>query len=243
MWNELILVKWNILYCTSRDIAKNFLKEHKTVLRAIENLWCSKEFWQLHFVPWKYNKRWKEYKEYYITRDWFSILVMWFTWKEAMQFKEKYINAFNKMEKALNSITSIKTLPEYEKIRLEWKQIRRTFTDTIQLLEKYALEQNPEAITKFLYATYTKALNNWIFDIEWKFKNVRDVCNIKQLRKLSLIEDELVEIIIWEIEKETPYKDIYYIVKQKIEWFVNLFWKTKIIYESLELKPKNKELL
>jgi phage regulator Rha-like protein len=36
-----------------------------------------------------------------------------------MQFKEKYINAFNKMEKALNSITSIKTLPEYEKIRLE----------------------------------------------------------------------------------------------------------------------------
>jgi len=157
---------------------------------------------------------------------------MWFTWKEAMQFKEKYINAFNKMEKALNSITSIKTLPEYEKIRLEWKQIRRTFTDTIQLLEKYALNQNPEAVTKFLYATYTKVLNNWIFDIEWKFKNIRDVCNIKQLRKLSLVEDELTEIIIQEIEKETPYKDIYYIVKQKIEWFVTLFWKTKIIYEN-----------
>jgi len=113
MW-ETILVKWNISYCTSRDIAKNFNKRHDNILQTIEKLECSKEFSHLNFKESKYIKRWKEYKEYFITRDWFSILVMWFTWKEAMQFKEKYIIAFNKMEKALSNISNLKTLPEYE---------------------------------------------------------------------------------------------------------------------------------
>ena len=45
------------------------------------------------------NKQW--YKEYQLTRDGFSLLVMGFTGKKALAWKLKYIEAFNKMEKAL----------------------------------------------------------------------------------------------------------------------------------------------
>lgn len=43
---------------------------------------------------------------YEITRDGFTILVMGFTGKRAMEFKEKYIEAFNRMEDELRIIHS-----------------------------------------------------------------------------------------------------------------------------------------
>lgn len=45
------------------------------------------------------NKQW--YSEYSMTRDGFSLLVMGFTGKSALEWKLKYIDAFNKMEEQI----------------------------------------------------------------------------------------------------------------------------------------------
>jgi anti-repressor protein len=45
---------------------------------------------------------------YYITRDGFSFLVMGFTGSRAARFKEDFINAFNQMEKQLQSMDPTK---------------------------------------------------------------------------------------------------------------------------------------
>lgn len=45
------------------------------------------------------------YKEYLLTRDGFSLLVMGFTGSKALEWKLKYIEAFNKMEQALKNQT------------------------------------------------------------------------------------------------------------------------------------------
>ena len=54
-----------------------------------------------HKVSYVNEQNGQEYKEYLMNRDGFSLLVMGFTGKEAMEWKIKYINAFNEMERKL----------------------------------------------------------------------------------------------------------------------------------------------
>lgn len=87
---------------TSLDVAEKFGKRHDHVLRDIENLDCSQEFSRLNFGEISYKDSYNRLqKAYRITRDGFAILVMGFTGKKAMQWKEKYIAAFNRMEEEL----------------------------------------------------------------------------------------------------------------------------------------------
>ena len=90
----------------SRTIAATFGKEHKDVLKAVRNLDCPADFRERNFAPSKYqseNRNGQMLPCYYITRDGFTILVMGFTGKKAMEFKIKYIEAFNAMERALSA--------------------------------------------------------------------------------------------------------------------------------------------
>lgn len=93
---------------SSREVANNFEKEHRNVLRDVENIvkeGCSNLSRPL-FIESKYqhpqNKQY--YKEYLLTRDGFSLLVMGFTGAKALEWKLKYIEAFNKMEEKLKNI-------------------------------------------------------------------------------------------------------------------------------------------
>lgn len=93
---------------TSLDVAEKFGKEHKNVLQAIRNLECSEEFARLNFqlcheISELQNGKPQPY--YRMTRDGFSVLVMGFTGKAAMKWKEAYINAFSLMEGHLTEAT------------------------------------------------------------------------------------------------------------------------------------------
>jgi Rha family phage regulatory protein len=91
---------------TSLQVAEHFRKAHYRVLRAIDNLECSPEFRSANFgealnVIEQTNGGTTEYRSYTLTRDGFVFLCMGFTGKEAAQWKEKYIAAFNAMEAKL----------------------------------------------------------------------------------------------------------------------------------------------
>ncbi len=108
MENQLINITNNsgVLTVGSREIAEHFEKNHRDVIRTIENLLndmgsaqnCAHLFIETTYQN-EQNKQW--YKEYLITRDGFSLLVMGFTGKKALAWKLKYIEAFNKMEAAI----------------------------------------------------------------------------------------------------------------------------------------------
>ena len=87
---------------SSRQIAENFEKNHRDVLRAVDNLKEDvRNFAQMFFEstePYSYGR---EQRTYLMNRDGFSLLVMGFTGKEALEWKLKYIAAFNAMEKKL----------------------------------------------------------------------------------------------------------------------------------------------
>lgn len=85
-------------------VAKVFNKEHSKVLRDITNLKCSKEFREANFGLSSYvSEQNKEFPMYVMTKDGFTFLVMGYTGQKAAEFKESYINAFNRMEAELKS--------------------------------------------------------------------------------------------------------------------------------------------
>lgn len=113
---------------SSRLVAEYFGKRHDTVTRAIENLSCSKEFTRHNFAVSSYKDRsGKENKMYLMTKDGFTILAMGFTGAKAMQFKEAYIKAFNKMEGLLKGNTTIlqleKRIEALEKANKPFKKV------------------------------------------------------------------------------------------------------------------------
>lgn len=87
---------------TSLIIAQVFGKEHKNVVRDIENLSCSQNFNRLNFERITYrDARNREQTAYEMTKDGFSFLVMGYTGAKAGEFKEKFIAEFNKREMML----------------------------------------------------------------------------------------------------------------------------------------------
>jgi Rha family phage regulatory protein len=62
--------------CSSRQVAEEFEKQHKHVLRDIEELDCSEEFRQSNFGPSSYrNEQNKKQPEYLMTKDGFVTTV------------------------------------------------------------------------------------------------------------------------------------------------------------------------
>lgn len=132
---------------SSREVAKNFEKQHKDVLEAIEKLIdgvaensanpLNAEN-TLLFIPSKYqheqNKQW--YKEYLLTRDGFSLLVMGFTGSKALEWKLKYIEAFNKMAHQLTNLDNLS--PQLQlliNIELQQKQMQTQITQVNQRID------------------------------------------------------------------------------------------------------------
>ncbi len=108
------------LTVSSREVAEHFEKEHKNVVRDIETILggmlnfeptCKDAIADLEvaeksadlFIVSEYqhpqNKQW--YREYLLTRDGFTLLAMGFTGSKALEWKLKYIEAFNHMEQTI----------------------------------------------------------------------------------------------------------------------------------------------
>ena len=161
--NDIVLKKDNgEIFTTSLLIADRFGKQHKNVIRGIEQL-PRDEFWRLNFEPSNYiDDRNKTQPMYKISRDGFAILAMRFTGKKAYEWQVKFIEAFNKMEKhLLNMVNRAKKewLEHRSEAALEYKMMSRTLQEVRKLEGK--------TTQHFHYANEAK-LVNWALTGEFK---------------------------------------------------------------------------
>jgi Rha family phage regulatory protein len=103
---QLIRQNGNRLYVTSLDLSNRFEQPHKDVLRDIESLDCSERFRRRNFALTQYHKYSPTDGQvampmYEITRDGFAILCMCFTGAAAARWRERYIEAYSRAERAL----------------------------------------------------------------------------------------------------------------------------------------------
>lgn len=103
---------------SSRDVAEKFEKRHDHVLRDIDGLISdSPKLGNEMFIETSYkNERGKTYRCFDMNRDGFSLLAMGFTGKKALEWKLRYIEAFNNMEEKLKSGI---VLSEKERLKLQ----------------------------------------------------------------------------------------------------------------------------
>jgi len=89
---------------TSLIVAKVFGKDHRHVLRDINELTCSEGFRKTNFgLSYYKSSQGKQIPMYEITKDGFSFLAMGYTGIVASGFKELFIAAFNQNEELLKS--------------------------------------------------------------------------------------------------------------------------------------------
>lgn len=96
------------LTVSSLQVAKDFDKRHDKLVSEIERMYgeligCAPNGGDPLFIEKSYQHPQNKqcYKYYELTRDGFSLLVMGFTGKKALEWKLKYIEAFNLMEDKL----------------------------------------------------------------------------------------------------------------------------------------------
>lgn len=207
--NDLVSIKNDEAVCTSLDVAEKFNKQHKDVLRKIDNIVAQNyatEKW-FKFANYKANDN-QEHRICFMNRDGFSLLVMGFSGKKALEWKIQYIQAFNEMESMLKERNTQLWIEQ----RKQGKLTRQSETDVIKKLVEYAKEQGSEH-SQMLYMTYSKLANKMAGITD------RELATIKQLNELSFIENIILNQIRVGMEREMHYKDIYRDCKRQIELF------------------------
>lgn len=106
---DLVHVENGKVTVTSKQVADHFGKIHRDVMRAIRNeLETAGDFGVRNFALSSYiSLQNKKLECYEMTRDGFSLIAMGFIGEDAQQWKIKYIEAFNQMEKMLSGEDSV----------------------------------------------------------------------------------------------------------------------------------------
>lgn len=204
---ELVYLKNDEAVCSSLQVAEKFGKEHRNVLQNVDNLIAENSAVKNMFKLSSYKAdNGQSYRQFYMNRDGFSLLVMGFTGKKALDWKLQYIKAFNQMESFIRE----KSTQTWVETRKYGKLTRKAETDTIQKLVEYAKEQG-SGHAEMLYMTYSKLANKMA-----GVKN-RDEATVKQLNDLSLMENIILHEIDLGIMKGKHYKEIYKDCKNRLE--------------------------
>lgn len=98
---ELVHIENEQIVTDSRSVAEHFGKRHNDVTEVIRKLLATEKSVTKMFHPSEFEYRGQTFPMYLMNRDGFSLLVMGFTGKKALDWKLKYIAAFNDMEKRL----------------------------------------------------------------------------------------------------------------------------------------------
>lgn len=164
--NSLVQVTDGQIVVESRKIAEHFDKQHKHVLDAIENITAENSAVTTMFCETTYTAgTGKAYKEYLMNRDGFSLLVMGFTGKKALEWKIKYIQAFNAMEEKLRNPSKMNALPkersEFKEQELKARMLNARVRESNQYLKIAAQIDIPE-YRYILQAKSAEALNGGV---------------------------------------------------------------------------------
>ena len=122
---------------SSRQVAEKFGKQHKDVLENIRNILVAENSATKFYQESIHEYRGQRFPEYLMNRDGFTLLAMGFTGKDALQWKMKYIAAFNEMEQALNSkpVSTLKAREVEARLNNSRARVASTFLKVAQMTD------------------------------------------------------------------------------------------------------------
>lgn len=125
------------LVVSSRQVAENFGKRHDNVMMAIGGILKNKETKQMFYETTYVNEQnGQSYPMYLMNRDGFSLLAMGFTGSKALEWKLKYIQAFNEMEKTLKEHRDSYMIEDPIERALKWAEEQKEKQKALKALEE-----------------------------------------------------------------------------------------------------------
>ena len=172
MENEkLVRIENKQIVVSSREICKHFEKQHYHVMRDIEvilggisKFGDTSAMFELH--EYVHEQNGQKYKEYIMNRDAFMLVAMGFSGAKALEWKLKYIQAFNLMEKEISLLNNEKekAFKNKEAVREQELIVRKQnarVRESNQYL-KIAAKVKDAATQYLLYAKSAEALNGGV---------------------------------------------------------------------------------
>jgi len=233
---------------SSLVLANRFKKRHDNILQTINNLEVNQDFRLLNFQPTSYLDTWgREQPMILLTRDGFTLVAMGLTGKEALEWKIKFLDAFNKMEAFIleNAPQDSTPILKWAEARLEGKLARRNLTDVIKYeLIPHAISNGSKSANKY-YIHYSKLMHLFLEDKDFKTpsgSNLRDCLSVADLGLFKKAETRMAQWIHEEIENKTDYHIIYKKCKERMLSIIELLGKIEPVLPAIKpvpLLPKN----
>ena len=217
--NALVEVQNGQIVVSSKQVAEHFGKEHKHVLESIREILAVEKSATKFFAESTFENRGKEYPMFLMNRDGFTLLAMGFTGKKALEWKLKYIQAFNAMEKQIKILLA----PSYQiadpieraKKWIEEESQRRQLEEKNQFLiaENEELTQQLEEEKEFKKIVYEKG-DNYSYSDAYRVLSE----NVGRMGRNKFIEVLVDKKIISELK--IPYAKYlnkgYFVIKKNI---------------------------
>lgn len=165
--DELVIMHDEKVVTTSLKVAEIFEKEHRDVMKSIRNLTAQNFAVKKMFVEESYlNSRNQQQPMFYMNRDGFTLLAMGFTGSKAMEFKLKYIDAFNKMEKQIKEETQFRLPTNLNEMSTMFYSVMKDQDKKIEeQSEKVNFLMNLSGLTSPRNKELTKARNKKIIQV------------------------------------------------------------------------------
>lgn len=227
---------------SSRQIADDFEKRHDHVMRDIDAMKKDvPNFGEMFFETTAPDSYGREQRAYLMNRDGFTLLAMGFTGKVALEWKLKYIAAFNEMEKKLadqpqltrSQLLATALIAAHEELEEKDKQIetmkpKALFADAVSASKKSILVGE---LAKLLSQNGINIGQNRLFD--WMRKNGYLIKDPKR-SDYNLPTQRSMEKGLFEIKETTIQHSDHVSINRTPKvtgkgqvYFVNLFLKSE----------------
>jgi len=191
---------------SSRKVAEVFAKEHKHVLDNVRKITepkngLSENFIRTNFILSEYkDSTGRKLPEYILTRDGFVMLVMGFTGKRAMQFKEAYINRFNEMEKYIVALNTA---------RLEFPELTAAILVAHETPKHYHFSNEMDMINRIVLGMTAKQYKeaHGLGDVP----SIRPYLTVEELHYISLLQKTDIGLVLTEPDFQKR--------KRTLEWY------------------------
>jgi phage regulator Rha-like protein len=157
--------------------------------------------------------------------------------EDVLNFKENLVREFFRYRKQSLILSINKANEIWLDERKNIKQVRKSTTDTIKRFVEYAKEQGSSNADRY-YCNITKMENKALFVIETKYKNIRDILNLKQLSELKQADEIIEKALDDGMNEKMYYKDIFKLAKKRVTIFSELKGRS-IIPELMQIGVNN----
>ncbi|OQR15197.1 Rha family transcriptional regulator [Ligilactobacillus salivarius] len=164
---DLVIMHDQQAVTTSLKVAEIFEKNHRDVMERIRNMSAENSAVLKMVIKDEYtNSQNKQQPMYYMNRDGFTLLAMGFTGSKAMEFKLKYIEAFNKMEKQIKEETQFRLPTNLNEMSTMFYSVMKDQDKKIEeQSEKVNFLMNLSGLTSTRNKELTKARNKKIIQV------------------------------------------------------------------------------